>query len=312
MTEPLVSVICLSHNHEKYIERAILSVYNQDYSNIELIVVDDASTDQTPSIIRSLSEKLGFQYLLQSKNIGNCKAFNKGFKKSKGSFIIDLAADDELYPTRVSQGVKDLGTRDVSYGVHFCDVDLVDPLGHSHGTHYRRNKEGQLMENVVDGNMYAILLEKYYISTPTMMIRRAVLEDLDGYDETLTYEDFDFWIRSSRKFKYVFSDKILVKKTMILNSHSSAQYQKKNPYHTSTAKVCAKAYQLNQNREEERALFKRIKYEMKWALITESWEACKSYLYLLKKLKGNSPYYLMAKLIAWMRPPWYYIWKKLF
>ena len=85
-----------------------------------------------------------------------------------------------------------------NYGVHFCDVELLDESGKSFGTHYQRDKDGKLMVPVPSGDIYSELVERYLISAPSMMMRRTVLEELDGYDEDLTYEDFDFWVRSAR------------------------------------------------------------------------------------------------------------------
>jgi glycosyltransferase involved in cell wall biosynthesis len=310
--QPLVSVICLCYNHEKYVARAIASVIEQTYANIELIVIDDASPDGSMAIIKKLSEIHHFTTIFNSQNQGNCKSFNTGFRLSKGKYVIDLAADDVLLPERVKIGVEALEKKGGDYGVHFSDIELLDASGHTRGTHFKRDLAGNLLEKVAEGDLYKLLLEKYYISTPTMMMRRTVLEQLNGYDEDLSYEDFDFWIRSARHIKYCFSDRVLMQKQILSGSNSSKQYQRKNPHCLSTAMVCQKALILNKTPEENSALLQRINYELRWALITENWEAASLFLRIKRQIPHNRFRSGVERLFTILKPPWYALFKVFF
>ncbi len=309
MDKPLVSIICLCYNHWRYIEQAIISVLEQDYAHIELIVVDDASMDNSQAIINKLSANHGFQVHINPTNLGNCRSFNIGYKLSTGKYIIDLAADDQLMPNRVKEGVQTLEAKGNRYAVDFCDVELIGENGHSKGTHFKRDKQGILIDTVLEDDMYKILIERYYLSAPGMMMRRTVLEELDGYDENLSYEDFDFWVRSARNHKYAFTDQVLVRKHILADSLSAAQYQRKNKHCFSTALVCEKALKLNKTKEENDALLKRINYELKWALITENWEASHKFIGLKQKLLRNPWSLGLMKLIIKIKPPWFLLWK---
>ncbi len=308
MDKPLVTVICLCHNHEQMVERSINSVFGQTYQPIELIVVDDASTDRSRSVIEKLQITYGFTAIYNAENIGNCRSFNTTFKLSAGKYLIDLAADDELLPDRIAEGVAVLEKSGTEVGMHFCDAALMDENGKFLRTHYPRDNHGKLKEPVADGDMYKILLEKYYISTPTMMMSRKVLEELGGYDEALSYEDFDFWIRSSRNYQYRYTDAVLVNKYVMKNSLSTQQFFYKNRHTLSTAIVCEKAVALNKSREEDKALWKRVTHELKWAMITENWEAARRFLAIRNKLKSNLQNQVL-ELIIRMKPSWYWIWK---
>lgn len=312
MYQPLVSVICLCYNHEKYVARAIASVFEQTYTNIELIVIDDASSDRSRKIIKKLSEIHHFKAIYNDHNLGNCKSFNAGFRLSKGKYVIDLAADDVLLPERIKIGVEQLEEKGADYGVHFSDIELLDGSGHKLGTHFKRDLSGKLLEKVAEGDLYRFLLEKYYISTPTMMMRRAVLEQLNGYDEDLSYEDFDFWIRSARHFQYCFSDRVLMQKQILTDSHSAKQKQRKNPHCLSTAIVCEKALNLNKTKEENTALLTRINYELKWALITENWEAALLFLRIKRQIPHNRFRSGVERLFTILKPRWYGLIKLLF
>src|SRR5687768_17048649 len=107
MDNALVSVICLCYNQASFVEESIRSVLNQTYKNIQLIVVDDASTDDSIHVIRKLKEEnAAIEILALPDNKGNCTAFNLGFTLSKGDFIIDFAADDVMMPERIEHQLK--------------------------------------------------------------------------------------------------------------------------------------------------------------------------------------------------------------
>ena len=113
MSQPLVSVICLCYNQARWVEDSIKSVLNQTYNNIQLIVVDDKSTDNSATVIRNLlADKPQIKFISNSKNLGNCKAFNRALKEAKGQYIIDLAADDVLLPNRITEGVNTFQKKD--------------------------------------------------------------------------------------------------------------------------------------------------------------------------------------------------------
>ncbi|MBV6645362.1 MAG: glycosyltransferase family 2 protein, partial [Cyclobacteriaceae bacterium] len=92
--QPLVSIICLCYNHEKYVRQAVESALNQTYPLIEVIIIDDHSTDNSLQMIEKLQQSYPqLRVLSNEENMGNCKSFNKALKLAKGEFIIDLAAD---------------------------------------------------------------------------------------------------------------------------------------------------------------------------------------------------------------------------
>ncbi|MEP4533266.1 MAG: glycosyltransferase [Cyclobacteriaceae bacterium] len=267
-TTPLVSVICLCHNHARFVEAAIRSVWSQTYQNVELIVVDDGSSDDSADIIKKTIEGSAATFIELKENIGNCKAFNIGFKQSKGAFVIDLAADDMLLPPRIELGINDFLNSSEKAGVHFSDVFLANESGQIIKTMYERDQSGQLLEEIPVDDIYSNLISKYFISAPSMMIRREVMEELKGYDESLAYEDFDFWIRSARRHHYIFNKAPLVKKRMVSGSHAKSQRKPFNRHQKSTLAVCRKIFDLNKKPEEYDQLITRCKYEIRQCVMT--------------------------------------------
>jgi glycosyltransferase involved in cell wall biosynthesis len=272
---PLVSIICISYNQSRFVKEAIQSVQNQSYKNIELIVVDDGSTDESISIIKSLNVTL----IDLKKNTGYCKAFNEGWRASKGELIIDLAADDILRPDRIELGVKEFARHDESFGVEYGDAQYMDEKGkflHLHSSRFRPKP---------DGDLYIELIPRYFICAASMMIRRSVLATLNGYDESLAYEDFDLWIRSSRHFKYFYTPQVLVNKRIVKGSMSDRQFEKGNPQQLSTYKVCEKILDLNQSKEEHEALLQRLRYELRLSLFRFDFGLASKYWRLIRNTK---------------------------
>lgn len=283
---PLVSVICLCYNQKKYVVDAINSVINQTYQNIELIIVDDGSTDGSQEEIRSAIKGLEINFIAIGENVGNCKAFNIGFSASSGNYIIDLAADDMLLPLRVEIGINDFVSANKKAGVHFTDAFNTNEEGRILNTHYERDQSGQISQSVPIGNIYSDLIQYYFISPTTMMTKRSVLEELSGYDENLKYEDFDFWVRSSRRYNYIFNKAPLVKKRIIESSHSKSQRQFFNSHQSSTFLVCQKVFDLNKTSDEYLSLIKRCKYEIRQCLLTLNFKLIPKYIELMKKSKA--------------------------
>jgi glycosyltransferase involved in cell wall biosynthesis len=263
VTSPLVSVVCLCYNHARFVQEAIESVLNQTYPHVELVVVDDNSTDDSVLRIKNaLTNSPDVKTIFFDRNKGNCKAFNEGFRKTKGDFIIDLSGDDILAPDRIEKGVEDFQLHDQKTGVNFTDAQLIDEQGNALGFHSDRFPH----DTIPQGDVYSNILSRYFINTPTMMMRRDVLVQLGGYDEALAYEDFDFWVRSSRDFNYSYTPEPLVKRRIVARSLGRSQLRKGSLQLRSTFIVCEKAATLNRTQYEKDALKKRIRYEM-WQVL---------------------------------------------
>lgn len=260
MASSRVTVICLCYNQARFVREAIESVLSQTYADVQLIVVDDASSDGSVEVIEScvrLHSEIRFVKL--SATGGNCKAFNRGLELAEGDFIIDLAADDVLLPDRVRRGVEALTKAGDLFGVNYTDAEWIS----EEGAHLRLHSDRFPHHSVPEGDVYKALIERFFICSPAMMFRRKVIRQLGGYDEELAYEDFDFWIRSSRDFYYCYTPEVLVKKRVVKNSMSERQFSFFGRQLRSTYRVCEKILALNRDRREQGALAKRILYEIR-------------------------------------------------
>jgi glycosyltransferase involved in cell wall biosynthesis len=262
MNAPLVTVICVCYNHARFVTEALDSVMEQTYQPIELIVIDDGSTDGSPKIIKQwIAAHPETVLLLNGTNIGYCKTFNKAAALAKGKYLIDLSADDILLPERIAIGVQSLESNPQA-GVTFSDAEHVNETGVKISLHSDRFPH----HTIPSGDIYTDVIERFFICSPTMMFSHEVFKELGGYDETLEYEDFDFWIRSSRKYHYVYTPVVLVRKRKVNGSLSGSQFKIRSTHSLTTFKVCEKIKQLNRTEQERKALNSRIIYEMKMNL----------------------------------------------
>lgn len=280
---PLVTVICLCFNHKPFVADAIKSVLSQEYPNVELIVVDDASTDGSGEVIRQVCEEHTINYILNAENMGNCRAFNHAYQESKGEFIIDLAADDMLLPNRISVGVDELNEKGPGFSVHYSNAMIIDQNDQVLGLHTETTRTIDPNLPMPEGDVFSEVLARYFICPPTLMARKQVFDELKGYDEDLSFEDFDFLVRSSRQFQFCYSPEVLVKRRIVKGSKSKGQYKKGSKDLWSVLAVCKKALGMVRNKEERDALNQRLEYECRQVIIHKEPEIVTEYLNLMKE-----------------------------
>ncbi|ABQ05269.1 glycosyltransferase family 2 protein [Flavobacterium johnsoniae] len=265
----LVTVICLCYNHENFVLESLHSVLNQDYQHIELIVVDDCSTDNSKKTIEKwLLDYPNIQFIFNNTNLGNTNSFNKALKSAKGNYIIDLAADDVLVPDCISQQIKTF--RESSFknlGVVYGNTELIKENGEFSSYFFPVDDNLKTIEKRQTGNIYlSVISGGNSICSVSSMAKKSVYDSLNGYNEILAYEDLDFWIRSSRLYEFEYIDKILVKKRISNNSltdnfynNSKARFKKIN---LSTYLILKKAIKLNQTKKEDFGIQKRVHHEI--------------------------------------------------
>jgi len=286
--QPLVTIVALCHNHAPYLQEALDSILAQDYAPLEVWLVDNGSDDGSPAILRAYAQaNPAWHLLLLPENIGNCRAFNQAFFQSKGEFVVDFATDDVLLPQRLSQQVALFAELPADYGMVYSNCELLTEGGQLLGLHHRPDGRGQLRPLPASGWVFAEVLSRYFISTPTMLMRRATLLALGGYDEGLSYEDFDFWVRASRDWRFQYQDAVTTRKRKHPRSMSAQVTTTRDPYLASTLAVCRKALALCRTPAEARALARRLRYELRHALRRRQWAAARQAGALLVEVVGR-------------------------
>jgi hypothetical protein len=232
--------------------------------------------------------------------VGLCAGFNQAYRLSKGEFLIDFATDDVLLPQRLAQQVAAFQQLPPHYGVVYSDAELIDEASQHVRFHFRRTAQG-LHPKPASGYVFADVLQRYFISTPTMLMRRATLDELGGYDETLYYEDFDFWVRAARNWAFHFLDEVTTQKRLHPQAMSRAAYRPGDPLLASTIQVCRKAQQLCQTPAEWAALAVRLRWEMRQAIRWGSNAQAATLYELLQQTGHQQPLDWLLGQWSWLR-----------
>lgn len=141
---PLVTVICNCYNHELYVWEALESVVKQSYTNIELIVINNGSSDYSFDVIKNFFLQYPETVFINlPTTISHNKAFNLAFKKSKGNFLIDLSADDRLLPDCIEKQVNFFLSQDENVGLIFGNANNIDPNGKFINHYFAVNDNGK-------------------------------------------------------------------------------------------------------------------------------------------------------------------------
>lgn len=201
---PLVSVIITTYNYAHTVGVAIDSALAQDYPELEVLVVDNCSTDTTPQLVERYLGDPRFRYIRNESNIGMVPNHNKGLRESRGEYVLFLSADDFLLPGHVLHSyrfLRDHPEIDVLYASTF----FVDESGRFIG---QRSMTGQPFGAYVGGRheLAGLLAEGCYMCFPTMLMRRDLYERFGELDEEIKAADYEIvlrWAANGVRFAYL-------------------------------------------------------------------------------------------------------------
>lgn len=191
---PQISVIMPCFNHAPYIGMAVASVLGQTIPDIELIVIDDGSTDGTQQILNSIKDDR-LRCVLRKQNIGAAQGSNEGINMARSPYIAMISSDDFFFPTKLERQLELLTSRECVTAV-FCRPEITDESGKPYpaGKH-RLQKE--FLSGVWDQpTLIRRLSQGNFLCHPSILTRREVYELLGPYDVRLySLGDFDMWMR---------------------------------------------------------------------------------------------------------------------
>lgn len=200
----LVTIIIPTYNYARYIRRAVDSALGQSYANIEVIVVDDGSTDDTQAVTAEYGDRIRY---IRQENQGAAAARNRGLAEAKGDYIAFLDADDMYLPDNISEKINFLTTHD-QYAWCYSNWAWV----HENGETYMFGHEPELSlaKFKAHGDVFLLALQGYRLGTNVFLFRRDVIEAIRGFDESLAVlEDYDLYLRAAEKFPLGYIDKVL-------------------------------------------------------------------------------------------------------
>lgn len=218
--KPLVSIVTPSYNQGEFIEDTILSVKNQDYPNIEHIIVDGGSTDNTLEILEKYQGKYNMRWISEADK-GQSDAVNKGFKMTRGEIIGWLNSDDVYFNKHVIRDVVSFFNCKPNADVVYGDLALID-------------RNGLILKIDVAPSFTRSRLERgLFIPQPASFIKKNVLTEYLLDENLKFFMDYDFWLRiSERGYKFYHLRRILAagrhypqRKTLFYKDEMLAEYK---------------------------------------------------------------------------------------
>lgn len=203
MSRSLVTIGVPLYNHEPYIAECLESLVTQSHRPLEIIVIDDGSSDNSHAVARSFLESqshLADFHVSTRPNRGMCHTLNEIAAKARGEYISFIGSDDFWMPSKIEEQADFLDAHADVALVHSCSI-RVDADGRQIGliNYPSKLKSGYLFEELVKGNAK--------INTTSHLYRRSVYEEIGYYDPSFSFEDTSFWLRLCKSHKVGFIDR---------------------------------------------------------------------------------------------------------
>ncbi len=207
MNNALVSIITPTYNHSSYIAECIASAQSQSYSNWEMIIIDDGSTDDTYAIAQSFAKKDARIKVFTQKNIGIfrlAESYNFALEQSKGKYIAVLEGDDVWLPEKLELQIEGLEADDelvLSYGKAYSSSSN---LSENYSLSDLSGFQSEVLTNSPIGKATEVLLFRNFLVALTVVVRRSSLENIGGFKQShgLPLVDLTTWIELSLQGKF--------------------------------------------------------------------------------------------------------------
>lgn len=231
----LVSVILPVFNGERFIQEAIASILSQSFTDWELIVVDDASTDRSASLVQATADAR-ITLLHNDVNRGVVESLNRGIDHSRGTYICRMDCDDIAMPDRIEKQVRFMEDHP-AHAVVGCNIHLIDERGTVIGEKTFPRTSEEIRRSLFIHNPFA---------HGGVMIRKRVLDYVGGYDVRFLHnEDYDLWLRIGARYPMANLSEQLLKRRIHAASITSAKETELTRYRVRTLSHAIRCYYGN-------------------------------------------------------------------
>ena len=227
---PLVSICVLAYQHQKYIQDCLEGLLSQTYQNMELIIIDDASTDRTVDIINRYAPQLQkkfirFELICHKVNTGCvAKNINEGIQLCNGEYIKEFAGDDIMLPDCIINSVRFLENHP-QYDLSYCNIYIIFDDWHM-GDSYRKTFFKYHKPLPKDQMLFRLLHGGNYIPAPSVLRRKNTFTKYGFYNEDGVLEDYEYWLRIAGKASFGYLNEKLVLHRWAETSLTNVQYNK--------------------------------------------------------------------------------------
>lgn len=199
---PLVTILIPAYNASPYISESLESALGQTYEALEIMVVDDGSTDNTEELVREFGDKVVY---LKKENGGPSSARNYGIARAKGEYIAFLDADDLWYPEKIAIQIEAF-QNEPELGMTYCNMQ---PINKEDVLTYVKPYPEAVSQRF-SGDVFYKLFMFNFIPTPTVMVKKEVFEKAGLFPEHLRFsEDYHMWLRICAYYKARHIDQVL-------------------------------------------------------------------------------------------------------
>ena len=205
---PLVSVVICVYNGQRYLQTTLDSVLSQSYKNIEILIIDDGSVDNSLSIIKEFSERDKRIRWFKRANAGLPASRNYAFQRARGEWIAIIDQDDLCYPDRIKKQLA-VAEEYPSAGLIFCDTDYINAAGEIIGSHLHSfNLPNNFIPKTKCGNL--LLIKGCFIDSEAWFFKKKVAISLDPLIESLRYAcDYEYFIRIGLNYDVAYTHETL-------------------------------------------------------------------------------------------------------
>lgn len=206
---PSISVIMPCYNHERFVRESVASILQQTIGDLELIVVDDKSNDDSVQVLRNLAIKDSrLKLIVHSQNLGASRSRNDGLAAASGDLFAFCDADDLWKPEKLERQIKLLrvhGGCDITY----CDSQIIDSWGLPTGEFF---SDQFPPPSNPSGDLFQFLCTRNFVNMTTVLVRREALGAQVYFDESVRWvEDWWQWIKLSYNHQFVYDPQVLAK-----------------------------------------------------------------------------------------------------
>jgi len=224
--KPLVTVITCCYNHSRFVVESLESIRQQTYPNVQLIITDDASTDDSDAIITDWISRheISCTYLRHRTNKGLCKTLNEALSHAKGKYIALLATDDLWVKDKLEHQVEVMEALPEKVGVLYSNAMQIDEAGAEIGF-----VEEHTTTWPAEGDIFSVLVNRCCVPPMTTLIRASCYNTVGLYDDRLCFEDWDMWLRIAQHYHFAYSAKVYAKRRVVSTSMSSTLLKSESP-----------------------------------------------------------------------------------
>lgn len=218
---PLVSIVAVCYNHERYVKETLDSILAQTYPNTQLIIMDDCSQDHSVEVIEGWIDRNGGDcaFVAHKENQGLCRTLNEAISQyCVGKYLQIIACDDVLEEQKLKVQVDLLENLPDEYAVTCSNFEEIDENSQSRGIYFK--EDFQFPDDVFSAILSGWMGYKIIVHSPTVLVRSSVFNEVGQYDERIIQEDLDMWLRVSLHKKIHFSPLPLVKYRVLQTSLS--------------------------------------------------------------------------------------------